>query len=153
MVHSEIVTLECPHRSKRDISQTKMQLQLKQISCSQTESSSMWNEVSSWLISTKSSQNISKRATGVVLQKKMLLKICKFHRNTTVLESFFNKVERPKTCNFFKKRLPHSRFPLNLVNLRKAYFEEHLWTIAPDTSRGIIELKDVWYFNKCFWIF
>ena len=34
-----------------------------------------------------------------------------------VLESLFNKVTGPKTCNFIKKRLQHRCFPVNIAKL------------------------------------
>ena len=44
-------------------------------------------------------------------------------RKAPVLEYLFNKVAGLKACNFIKKRLQHSFFPVNIVKmLRKAFF-------------------------------
>ena len=44
-----------------------------------------------------------------------------------MLESLFNKVAGLKACNFIKKRLKHSCFPVNIEKiLRTAFFKEHL---------------------------
>ena len=44
------------------------------------------------------------------------VKILQFHRKTPVLESLFDKVAGPQSCNFIKKRLQHRFF---LVNIKK----------------------------------
>ena len=48
-----------------------------------------------------------------------------------MLESLFNKVAGLQACNYFKKRLEHRCFPLNIAKfLRTALFIEHLqWLI------------------------
>ena len=44
-------------------------------------------------------------------------------RKAPVLESLFNKVAGLKACNFIKKRLQYSCFPVNIAKmLRKAFF-------------------------------
>ena len=37
------------------------------------------------------------------------------HRKAPALESLFNKVVDLKNCNFIKKRLQHSCFPVNIT--------------------------------------
>ena len=55
------------------------------------------------------------------------IKIRNMQRKTPVLESLFNKVAGLKACNFIKKRLKHSCFPVNIEKiLRAAFFKEHL---------------------------
>ena len=44
----------------------------------------------------------------------------KFHRETPVLESFFDKVAGLQVCNFIKKRLQQSYFPAKFVKFLKA---------------------------------
>ena len=46
----------------------------------------------------------------------------------SVLKNFAIFTGKLPTCNFFKKRLQHRCFPLNIANL----FEEHLLTAASD---------------------
>ena len=41
-------------------------------------------------------------------------KFCNIHRKTPVKESLFDKVAGLKVCNFIKKRLKHSCFPVNI---------------------------------------
>ena len=48
-------------------------------------------------------------------KKDFKLKFCKFHKETPLLESLFNKVSGLKTCNFIKKRIQHSCFPLKFA--------------------------------------
>ena len=46
---------------------------------------------------------------------------------TPVLEALFNKVTKPKPCNFIKKRLQHWCFPVEFAKfLGTSHFEEHL---------------------------
>ena len=55
--------------------------------------------------------------------------MCNMHRKTPVLESLFNKVVGLKTsnCNFTKKRLQNSCFPVKTEKfLRTAFFLEHI---------------------------
>ena len=56
------------------------------------------------------------------------------HRKTSVLESFFDKVTGLQACNCTKKRLQHSRFPVNIANFKNTYFEKHMRTAASDSS-------------------
>ena len=45
-----------------------------------------------------------------------------------MLKSLLNEAAGLKVCNFIKKRLSHSCFPLNIAKfLRVAFFKEHLW--------------------------
>ena len=48
-------------------------------------------------------------------KKDFKLKFRKFHKETPVLESLFNKVSGLKACNFIKKRIQHSCFPLKFA--------------------------------------
>ena len=55
-------------------------------------------------------------ATGFVdLQKKVFLKVHKFHRKTPVMESLINKAAGPQTCNLMKKILQHCCFPVKFA--------------------------------------
>ena len=56
------------------------------------------------------------------LQIDCFLKFCKFHRKTSVSESLFNKAVGLKVCNFIKKRLQQSCFPVKLVKFLKTPF-------------------------------
>ena len=48
-----------------------------------------------------------------------------------MLESLFNKIAGLQACNFIKKRLQHSCFPVNIVTLFKnTNFQERLQTAA-----------------------
>ena len=40
----------------------------------------------------------------------------------TYLESLYDKVADLKACNFIKKRLPHSCFPVNIAKFLKTAF-------------------------------
>ena len=42
-------------------------------------------------------------------------KFCNIQRETTVLESLFNKAACLQTCSFIKRRLQHGRFPVNIA--------------------------------------
>ena len=52
----------------------------------------------------------------------------------SVLKNFAIFTGKLPTCNFFKKRLQHRCFPLNIANVLRtpAFFEEHLLTAASD---------------------
>ena len=41
------------------------------------------------------------------------------HRKTPVLESLFNEVAGPQTCNFIRKRLQDNCFPMNIAKFLK----------------------------------
>ena len=60
----------------------------------------------------------------------VLKKISSF-TGTPVLGSLFYKVAILQDCNFTKKRLKHSCFPVKFEILKNTYLEEHLmWTTA-----------------------
>ena len=54
------------------------------------------------------------------------------NRKTPVLESLFNRVAGLQACNFMKKRLQHSCFPMNIVKFLRTF----IWRT---------------YANYCFW--
>ena len=54
-----------------------------------------------------------------------------------MLESLFTKAADEKACNFFKKRLQHSCFP---VNIKNTDFEERLPMAASELDR-----RQVWF--------
>ena len=65
-----------------------------------------------------------------VFYKKVLLKISQYsqeNRPATLLKLY---IHRKKACNFIKKRLQHRCFPVNIVNFKNTYLEEHLQTAA-----------------------
>ena len=71
-----------------------------------------------------------------VLQSRCPQILCNVHRKTAALESLFNKVPVLQACNFIKKRLQQSCFPVNIAKfLRTLFFIEHLrWLLLPFTS-------------------
>ena len=58
-------------------------------------------------------RNLQKQPSELFCKKNIFLKIRKFHRKTTVLESLFNKVAG--LCSFIKKRLQHRCFPVKFT--------------------------------------
>ena len=70
---------------------------------------------------------LQKLSFADVLYNRSSLKCPNIHRKTPLLDSLFNKVAGPQTCNFIKKWLQHRRFPENVSNfLRTAFSMEHL---------------------------
>ena len=57
-------------------------------------------------------KNCQKQPSEVFCRRRSSLKFRKFHWKTSVLESIFNKVAGLKACNFIKKRLQHTCFPI-----------------------------------------
>ena len=58
----------------------------------------------------------------------ILKKFLKLYSKTSVVEFLFNKVATLKGCNFVKKKLRHTCFPVNIAKfLRTSFFTEHLW--------------------------
>ena len=55
-------------------------------------------------------------------------------QENSVFESLFNKVTSLQSCNFTKKRLQQRRFPVNIANFKKTYFEKYLRTTASDSN-------------------
>ena len=52
-----------------------------------------------------------------------------------MLEPLLNKVAGPQACNFVKKRLQHSCFPVKFAKFfKKTHFEEHQRTTASETN-------------------
>ena len=49
-------------------------------------------------------------------------KFCKFDRETSALESLFNKAAGLKACNSIKKRLQHSYFPVKFAKCLRTPF-------------------------------
>ena len=69
--------------------------------------------------------------------KQLLLKfVCNIHRKTPVLESLFNKIPDLQACNFIKKRLQHSCFPVNIAKFLKIPFTEHFRTLLLSVERN-----------------
>ena len=54
--------------------------------------------------------------------KKSVLKFCKFHTKTFVLESLFNKVAAHQDSKFIEKRFQHRCFPVKSVKVLKQLF-------------------------------
>ena len=66
---------------------------------------------------------IPETVTGGLLQKNVFLKVCKFHRKTSVLESLFNKVVG---LQLYYKNAPTQVFSCEICKIFKnTYFEEH----------------------------
>ena len=51
----------------------------------------------------------------------VFLKFCNIQKKTIELESLFNMVACLKTCNFIKKRLQRSYFPMNIAKYSGFY--------------------------------
>ena len=75
------------------------------------------------------------------------------HRKTHVLESRFSRLPGLKACNFIKKRIQHSCFPVNIAQfLRTAIFIEHLRWLPLNNylhTRNTLESRK---FRRCFYI-
>ena len=52
----------------------------------------------------------------------MFLKILQISQEKPCVRFSFNKVAVPQACNFIKKRLQHSFFPVNFVKFLRALF-------------------------------
>ena len=75
----------------------------------------------------------------------VLKNFANFKRKATVLEFLFNKVARPKACNFIKNRLQHRYFPIIFVNfLRTSLFTEIINNLL-STNKDSYVLKTVTY--------
>ena len=61
-------------------------------------------------------------------------KLRKFHKETSVLESLFNKVADLNVCNCIKKRLQHSCFSVKFANFLRTPFLQFLRTASVATS-------------------
>ena len=68
------------------------------------------------------------------LQIKYSLKLCKFHKETPVLESLFNKVPGLNVCNSIKKILQHSCSSVKFANFLRTPFLQFLRTASAATS-------------------
>ena len=55
------------------------------------------------------------------LQISFFLKICKFHRKTSVLEYLFDKAAGLKACKTFRKMLQHKCFPVKFEKFLRTY--------------------------------
>ena len=75
-----------------------------------------------------------------VPQTRCSYKIRKFHRKAPVLEPIFNKVVDLKACNFIKKRLQHSCFPVKYAIFLGTFFLQN-------TSSGCFWK---WVKDECF---
>ena len=87
----------------------------------------MRNEASKKVISTKSLRNTSRGRSNL---SQMFFKIGVLNNFAIFsgLDSLFNKVSCLEACDFIKKRLQHSYFPMNMAEfLRTAFFKEHFW--------------------------
>ena len=54
---------------------------------------------------------------------------------------FLTKLPAWRSTTLSKRGSSTVTFLRNLLNFKNTYFEEHLWATAPDTSRGVIELR------------
>ena len=79
-------------------------------------------------------KKLQKHSFADILQKKVFLKISQISQQIPVLESLFNKIASPKTCNFIKKRLQHRCFAVTFGK-----FYEHLFYRTPPV--GTFETK------------
>ena len=70
----------------------------------------------------------------------IFLKLRNIHRKTYVLQYLLNKVTGLQVCNFTKKKVQHMRFPANIANFKKTYFEKHL-RAAPSDGSFILHRK------------
>ena len=71
---------------------------------------------------------------------KKLLKYGNIHSESTELHSLFKKVVGPNPCNFFKNRLQHRCFPVNITK-----FFKHLFcrTSLKDCASKILAFYDI----------
>ena len=60
--------------------------------------------------------------TGCVLEKKAFGKISPISQNTPMLESLSNKIARLQACNFIRKRLQNSWYPVNIGKFLRTLF-------------------------------
>ena len=65
-------------------------------------------------------------ATGDVLHKTCSEKLRYIHRETPVLEFFFNKVVDDQVCNFIENRLQHRHFPVNIAQFLRTTFLKNI---------------------------
>ena len=75
--------------------------------------------------------NWQKQPPEALYKKSCSQKFRNFHRKTPAVKSLFHKVADLQACNFLKKRLQHSCFPVTKF-LQNTYFEEHLRTAATE---------------------
>ena len=59
--------------------------------------------------------------------KKLLLKFVQHSPETPVLECLFNKIVPLNACNFIKKRLKHTRFPVNFAKFLRTAILINIW--------------------------
>ena len=71
-----------------------------------------------------------KQPPVVFYKKSSSKKLCNSCRKAPALESLFNDVAGLNACNFYKKRLQHKFFPVDIVKFLRTYFKEHLRTAA-----------------------
>ena len=60
--------------------------------------------------------------------KKVSLKISQYSQENTCFGIFFNKVAGPQACNFIKKKIQQSFFPVIIAKFLKPFSVEHLPT-------------------------
>ena len=67
-----------------------------------------------------------------------------------MLKSLFNKVNRPKACNFIKKETLTEVFSCECCEIYKnTYFEKHLQTAASEEENSYQVLLAVFLHNSC----
>ena len=81
-----------------------------------------------------------KAATSRCFMRNVFLNILKVSQKNNCLGVSFHKAQGLRVCNFIKKRLQNSYFP---VKFAKLIFEKHLWKLLP----FIGTLLEVPYFN------
>ena len=64
---------------------------------------------------TKKMSQFQRKSLEVFCRKSCAYRFRNIHRNTPILVSLFNRLAGFKTCNFRKKRLQHSCFPVNIA--------------------------------------
>ena len=76
-------------------------------------------------------------------------------KNFTILtgkhlcQSLFNKVLGLQSCNFIKKRLQHSCFPVNIMKfLRTPLFIEHLWWLLLNFLQNLLIISQQGFSQK-----
>ena len=60
------------------------------------------------------------------LQNRCSDKLCKFHKKTPLLKSFFGKILGLKAWNFIKMRLNHKYFPVKFAQFKKKHICKRL---------------------------
>ena len=92
-----------------------------------------------------------KQPTEVFCKKRYSQKFLKIHRKHLCQSTFFNKVA-DLACNFVKKILWHSCFPVNFAKFLRTptFFAELIWATASDWFCLLYSVIHQYYFSYIF---